>query len=132
MNKQRLQHYTTHPADPSLLEAELARLRRLVSDLSPSLAEYLKHRGFVLHKERSNQRYVLQPDKLYYDEYFRMLDHYSFRLFLRDLIGNGPDVPLRRVTKFISAPVYADYVERAQRWGLISRRSEVMGGSVGN
>lgn len=123
MNRQRPPAPDTDPAEFARMKAELARLRQQVAELGPSLTEYLDHRGFDLIKEPSDRRYVLTATAPFRNDFARMLGRYSFRLFLRDLIGKGENVPVRRTTKFISAEVYADYLQRVRQWGLVVERA---------
>jgi len=101
------------------LEAELRRLRSLLRRLLPDLRAHLRHRGFVIHCEQAGRRQVLRPLPRFLPDFLRAMARYSFRLFLRDLVAHADDIPRRRATRFLSAGVYADYLDRSRRWGLV-------------
>jgi hypothetical protein len=98
------------PDDIRILEAEIKRLRKVISKLSPSLHKMLKLRGFTVYKkEPSND--LLVPDKRYAAAFYKMLHKYSFRLFLRDVIKHQESFTLEKVTRYATSQVSAQYLD---------------------
>jgi hypothetical protein len=93
-----------------LLKAEIKRLRKKVSEITPSLEVMLKLRGFSIYKkEPSND--LLTPDKRYASPFYKRLNKYSFRLFLRDVIKHQNSFTLEMVTKYATKQVSAQYLD---------------------
>lgn len=92
------------------LRAEIRRLRLAFRDLTPSLAALLRRRGFRIHRMEPADD-LLIPAQLFLDDYYRLMQRYSFRLFLRDVIRHQERFTLRDVARYATAEVTGDYVD---------------------
>ncbi len=113
------------------LARDIAALRREVRALSKAverlwqLAEratsidlYLRSRG-VHSIARVSEPVLLPRSATAQERYYCLLRHYSFRLFLRDVIRHGSDFGVRDLTRYCSEPVARDYLLALRRWGLV-------------
>lgn len=100
------------------LRAEVKRLRRSLTELTPPLTVLLRRRGFRVYKKGPPDD-LLIPDEVFIDEYYRFLNRYSFRLFLRDVIKHQELFTLKDVTRYATQEVTHDYVEYLLKIGLI-------------
>ncbi|GAB4419027.1 MAG: hypothetical protein OHK0032_14970 [Thermodesulfovibrionales bacterium] len=100
------------------LRAEVKRLRRSMTELTPPLAALLRRRGFKVYKKEPPDD-LLIPEEGFIDEYYRFLNRYSFRLFLRDVIKHQELFTVKDVTRYATQEVTKDYVEYLLRIGLI-------------
>jgi len=107
-------------AEVLFLRREIGRLRKSLSELSPSLAVLLRRRGFTVYKKEPRDD-LLIPEERFIGSYYRMLHKYSFRLFLRDVIKHQEQFTLRDVTRYATQGVTAEYVEYLSRAGLIGK-----------
>ena len=96
--------------DIKILKSEIKRLKKTISDLSPSLNAMLKQRGFTIYKKEPSDD-LLVPDKRYAAAFYNMLKKYSFRLFLRDVIKHQKSFTLEKVTKYATREVSAQYLD---------------------
>ena len=93
-----------------LLRAEIKRLRKTLSELTPSLEALLKRRGFRIYKKSRQQALCfLQRDSLMI--FMKMLKKYSFRLFIRDVIKHQEYFMKEQVTKYATSGVTDAYVD---------------------
>jgi hypothetical protein len=109
------------------LRAEVKRLRRSLTELTPPLTVLLRRRGFRVYKKEPPDD-LLIPDEGFIDEYYQFLNRYSFRLFLRDVIKHQESFTLRDVTRYATQEVTHDYVEYLLRIGLIEGSGIEKGG----
>ncbi|HXX57007.1 MAG TPA: hypothetical protein VEI96_03295 [Thermodesulfovibrionales bacterium] len=115
------------PQDEILsLRAEIKRLRKSLSELTPPLTVLLKRRGFTIYKKEP-QDDLLLPEERFVDDYYRILNKYSFRLFLRDVIKHQELFTLRDVTRYATQGVTKDYTEYLESIGLIGKRVRAAG-----
>jgi hypothetical protein len=101
------------------LREENKRLRKKLSELTPSLSAILKRRGFKIYKKEPAGD-LLIPGKKFIDEYYEMLRKYSFRLFLRDVIKRQPLFSLQQVTRYSTKEVTAGYLKYLIKTGIAS------------
>lgn len=107
-----------------LLKAEIKRLRRSISELTPSLGLLLKRRGFAIYKKEPSDD-LLIPEERYMKQYYKKLKRYSFRLFLRDVIKHQDYFILDDVTKYATKNITQRYIDFLLRIGMIE---EVLNG----
>ena len=101
----------------TVLREEIKRLRRTLSLLTPGVDVLLKRRGFRIYKKEPAED-LLIPDERHRDEYYEMLNKYSFRLFLRDVIKHQDFFTLDDVTRYASPRVTRNYLEYLSDIGL--------------
>lgn len=106
--------------EASSLREEIRRLRKSLTELTPSLPALLRRRGFRIYKEEPIED-VLLPDARFIDEYYRLLNKYSFRLFLRDVIKHQKGFTVKDVTRYSTHEVTGDYVAFLLRIGLVRK-----------
>ncbi len=94
-----------------LLKAEIKRLRKAMSKLTPSLEVMLKLRGFRIYKKEPSEDLLLPQKKTYVNKFYEKLKKYSFRLFLRDVIKHQNFFTLEKVTRFATKEVTSQYVD---------------------
>ena len=112
MNEDKIQDEVLH------LRAEIKRLRKSLAELSPSLPVVLRRRGFrIFRKEPADD--LLLPEGRFIDEYYSLLQKYSFRLFLRDVIQRQHLFTIRDVTRYSTQEVTEEYASFLLRIGLI-------------
>ncbi|MEK7741341.1 MAG: hypothetical protein AAB292_00060 [Nitrospirota bacterium] len=92
------------------LRSEVKRLRKTLSELTPSLEALLKRRGFRIYKKGPSEDLVL-PAKRFLDDFYEMLKKYSFRLFIRDVIKHQEYFMKEQVTKYATSGVTDAYVD---------------------
>ncbi len=92
-----------------LLKAEIKRLRKALSELTPLLEVMLKRRGFTIYKKEPSED-LLVPGKRHANTFYEKLKKYSFRLFLRDVIKYQNHFTLEKVTKYATRQVSAEYI----------------------
>ncbi len=93
------------------LKAEIKRLRKAMSELTPSLEVMLKLRGFRIYKKEPSEDLLLPQKKTYANTFYEKLKKYSFRLFLRDVIKHQNFFTLEKVTRFATKEVTSQYVD---------------------
>ncbi|MBI5187741.1 MAG: hypothetical protein HZA07_01525 [Nitrospirae bacterium] len=91
------------------LKTEIKRLRKSLAELTPPLGMLLKRRGFRVYKKEPSEDLLL-PEAELIDDFYSMLQKYSFRLFLRDVIKHQNLFTLERVTRYATAEVTGDYL----------------------
>jgi len=93
-----------------LLRAEIKRLRKTLSELTPSLEALLKRRGFRIYKKEPSEDLVL-PAKKFIDDFYEMMKKYSFRLFIRDVIKHQKSFAKEQVTRYAASDVTDGYID---------------------
>ncbi len=97
--------------DPSQdLRDEIKRLRKSLSDLTPSLEMLLKRRGFKIFKSKPSDD-LLIPSEEFLSSFYEMLKKYSFRLFLRDVIKKQEGFKPEEVTRYATSGVTKEYID---------------------
>ncbi len=81
----------------------------------------LRRRGVAVVRERHEG--VLLPAPPHRDRWYELLNHYSFRLFLRDLIRLRTGARIEQLSRYCSAEVAAEFVRHLQRLGLAKIRA---------
>ncbi len=102
------------------LKAEIKRLRKSLTERTPPLPALLRRRGFRIFKKEPTDD-LLIPGKKHIDEYYRFLNRYSFRLFLRDVIKHQHGFSLEEVTRYSTREVTEDYTRLLLRMGLVEK-----------
>jgi hypothetical protein len=102
------------------LRAEVKRLREALTRKSPSLDMLLKRRGFTIYKREPAENLLVPFDK-YLTSYYRMLHKYSFRLFLRDVIGHQHQFTLENVARYATQSVTKGYLDYLQSIKLVRK-----------
>ncbi len=106
------------------LKAEVRRLRKSLTRLTPPLPALLRRRGFKIYKKDPPDD-LLIPEKRFIDSYYRHLNKYSFRLFLRDVIKHQELFTTKEVTRYSTQEVTEDYTSFLLRVGLIRKADKV-------
>jgi hypothetical protein len=106
--------------EASYLRDEIKRLRKSLSELTPSLEVLLKRRGFRIYRKEPSEDLLL-PEKEFLKNYFEMMKKYSFRLFLREIIKHQEFFKLENVTRYATQEVTKDYVEYMIKTGLVEK-----------
>src|SRR3989338_3715191 len=102
------------------LKAEIRRLRKKLSELTPSLKAMLKRRGFNIYKKEPSEDLLL-PEKKYMKSYYEKLKKYSFRLFLRDIIKLQNYFTIEKITRYSTMDVTAEYIRYLLRIKIIEK-----------
>jgi hypothetical protein len=92
------------------LRDEVRRLRKRLSELTPSLDTLLRRRGFRIYKKEPSDDLVI-PSKRFISDYYEMLKRYSFRLFLRDVIKHQNSFTKEQVTRYATSDVTESYID---------------------
>lgn len=106
--------------EASHLRNEVKRLRKSLSELTPSLEVLLKRRGFRIYRKEPSEDLLL-PKKEFLRTYFEMMKKYSFRLFLREVIKHQEFFKLENVTRYATQEVTKDYVEYMIKTCLVEK-----------
>jgi hypothetical protein len=106
--------------EASYLRDEIKRLRKSLSELTPSLEVLLKRRGFRIYRKEPSEDLLL-PEKEFLKNYFEMMKKYSFRLFLREIIKHQEFFKLENVTRYATQEVTKNYVEYMIETGLVEK-----------
>jgi hypothetical protein len=106
-----------------LLKTEIRRLRKLITELTPSLEAMLKLRGFRIYKKEPSEDLVL-PQKKYLNPYFEKLKKYSFRLFLRDVIKHQDFFTAEKIARYSTQEVTQQYIDFLLKTGVIEPARE--------
>lgn len=95
------------------LRRENRFLRELKGHDADPLLSMLRHRGMRIFRMNPTNDLLLPPSasKAIEDEFSERLHHYSFRLFLRDLIKHKNDVGISDLTRYCTAEVAAAYLD---------------------
>jgi hypothetical protein len=108
------------PEEAQSLRNEIKRLRKSLSELTPSLDVFLKRRGFRIYKKEPSEDLLL-PAKEFQNGFYELLKKYSFRLFLRDVIKQQDFFRLENVTRYATSEVTKDYLEFLRKIGLVEK-----------
>lgn len=106
--------------DIKLLRAEIKRLRKSLSELTPPLEVLLKRRGFIIYKKEPSEDLLL-PDSRYLSAYYERLKRYSFRLFLRDVIKHQNLFTPEKVTRYATRDVTLQYIDFLLKANMIEQ-----------
>jgi hypothetical protein len=106
--------------EASYLRDEIKRLRKSLSELTPSLEVLLKRRGFRIYRKEPSEDLLL-PEKEFLKNYLEMMKKYSFRLFLREIIKHQGFFKLENVTRYATQEVTKNYVEYMIKTGLVEK-----------
>jgi len=111
------------PDESRSLRAEIKRLRRSLTELTPSLDVLLKRRGFrIFKKEPADDLFI--PDATFVDGFYEMLKKYSFRLFLREVIKHQRAFGIEQVARYATAEVTKEYLKYLRHVGLVTNVQE--------
>jgi len=102
------------------LRAEIRRLRKALSGSAATLEGMLRLRGFKVHKKEPSDD-LLMPNAMHVDRFYRMMNRYSFRLFLREVIKHQEGFRKRDVARYATAEVTGGYVDFLSGVGLLAR-----------
>ncbi|MBU4264150.1 MAG: hypothetical protein KKC76_20055 [Proteobacteria bacterium] len=102
------------------LRCEIKRLRSIIAATSPDLPALLKTRGLTIYKSQPAQDLLL-PDASHLDSFYRKLLHYSFRIFLRDVIKHQQQFSACDVTRYTSPAKAAEYIDFLTDVGLLEK-----------
>ena len=105
------------------LREEIKRLRKSLSELTPSLDVLLKRRGFRIYKKEPSDDLLL-PANQFIEGFYEMMKKYSFRLFLRDVIKHQRSFNIKNVTWYATSEVTGGYVEYLKDVGLVEKVSD--------
>lgn len=105
------------------LRDEIKRLRKALTDLAPPLSALLRRRGFKIYRKEPPGD-LLVPDKPHIDAYYRYLQRYSFRLFLRDAIKHQEAFTIREVARYATIEVTGEYTDFLLSLGMAEKRGE--------
>ncbi len=101
-----------------LLNAEIKRLKKVISKLTPSLETLLSRRGFKIYKKEPSDDLLL-PKNRYINSLDEMMKRYSFRLFLRDVIKHQQSFTAEDVTKYATKKITEKYIGFLLTAGLV-------------
>lgn len=105
------------------LKAEVRRLRKSLTELTPPLAALLRRRGFKIYKKEPSDDLLL-PEERFVDDYYRFFHKYSFRLFLRDVIKHQNIFTLRDVTRYAIAEKTREYIDYLLSVGILGKTGD--------
>jgi hypothetical protein len=114
--------FDKHSNETENLREEIKRLRKSLSELTPSLDVLLKRRGFKIFKKEPSEDLLL-PEEKHIRSYYEMMKKYSFRLFLREIIKHQNFFRLEDVTRYATSEVTKDYLEYMINICLVERLS---------
>ncbi len=100
------------------LRQEMKRLRKVISETPPNLETLLGTRGLAIHKSEPLQD-LLIPEPAHLSDFYKKLLHYSFRIFLRDVIQHQEKFSVKDVAKYASPEVTEEYVRYMVETGLV-------------
>ncbi|NWF97894.1 MAG: hypothetical protein HXY52_03020 [Nitrospirae bacterium] len=100
------------------LRDEIKRLRKSLSELTPSLEMLLKRRGFKIFKSEPADD-LLIPSEEFLPGFYEMLKKYSFRLFLRDIIKKQEGFKPEEVTRYATSGVTKEYIDYLLNIGMV-------------
>jgi hypothetical protein len=100
------------------LREEIKRLRKSLTELTPSLDILLKRRGFRIFKREPADDLLLPGDE-HINGFYETLKKYSFRLFLREVIKHQRSFTIEQVTRYATAGVTREYLDYLRNIGLV-------------
>lgn len=101
----------------ALLREEVKRLRKSLALCTPGLEALLKRRGFNIFK-KGPAGDLLVPAAGPPDDWYEHMKHYSFRLYLRDVIKQQERFTVESVTRYATADVTGDYTRYMVQAGV--------------
>jgi hypothetical protein len=105
------------------LREEVKRLRTILNRITPGLVTLLKRRGFTIYKKEPSED-LLIPARRHLSDYYRMLQKYSFRLFLRDVIKSQDYFTIETVTRYATPDVTRSYLDYLLSSKLIRKKDQ--------
>ncbi len=96
-------------AEVQALRKEIKRLRKTISELTPSINALLRLRGFRIYKKEPSDDLIL-PKKRQITSFYEMMKRYSFRLFLRDVIKHQESFTQEEVIRYSTSDVTGSYI----------------------
>lgn len=102
-----------------LLREEVKRLRTMLSLCTPSLEALLKRRGFEIYRKAPGGDLLLPADGKFLEGWYEAMKHYSFRLFLRDVIKHQEGFTPESVTRYATAGVTGEYIRYLSETGIL-------------
>jgi hypothetical protein len=106
------------PDETASLREEIKRLRKSLTELTPSLDILLKRRGFRIFKREPADDLLLPGDE-HINGFYETLKKYSFRLFLREVIKHQRSFTIEQVTRYATAGVTREYLDYLRNIGLV-------------
>jgi hypothetical protein len=104
------------------LREEVKRLRKSLSELTPSLDVVLRRRGFKIYRKEPSEDLLLPAD-IFIEDFYERMKKYSFRLFLRDVIKHQRSFEIEKVTWYATSEVTKGYVDYLRDVGLVEKAS---------
>ena len=104
-------------AELAHLRSEVKRLRRELRAVTPSLAEMLRRRGFIVYKQEPAGDLLL-PAAPSIGRFYELMHRYSFRLFLRDVIKHQDRFTVDLLTRYSTARTVRAYIGHLVEMGL--------------
>ncbi|HDZ87888.1 MAG TPA: hypothetical protein ENH38_04635 [Nitrospirae bacterium] len=101
-----------------LLKGEIRRLREEIARLTPPLETLLKIRRYYVYKRKPAEMPLLPEDR-FIDKYYNLLGHYSFRLFIRDVIKFQDAFSVEDVTRYTAGDVTKHYISILKEMRLV-------------
>lgn len=84
---------------------------------------HLEQRGFRIHRRSPIHKTLLatlSPDQ--YSSFYRLLGHYGFRIFLRDVIRDRRRIRLASLTRYLSRSQVRQHMDLLLDMGIVRRR----------
>ena len=125
-----LAHMSSTSEQLNALEQRISRLavalrhlrQQSETDEATALHQALRRRGLLLKSEIHEHTLVPRPAATR-EEFYALLRHYSFRLFLRDVIKHGDNFTVDDLTRYCSRPVAVRYLGWLLRRKLARRKA---------
>jgi hypothetical protein len=95
------------------LQAGLARLEEEAFDGTGALQQAIKARGMQIHRQNPDDELIFSPHASSEERtaIYELLQHYSFRLFLRDVIGNKKSFRAEGLVRYCSLKTAQRYID---------------------
>ena len=93
-------------------------MRRVIFETPPNLETLLRTRGLAIYKSEPLQDLVI-PETTRINGFYKKLLHYSFRIFLRDVIKHQEKFSVKDVAKYASPEVTENYIRFMVEIGLV-------------
>lgn len=100
------------------LQQDIKRLRKVLSETPPNLETLLRMRGLAICKSEPSQD-LINPERANKNAFYKNLLHYSFRIFLRDVIKHQDKFSVKDVAKYASLEVTEEYIRFMLEIGLV-------------
>jgi len=94
------------------LQAGLARLEQEAFDGERALQRAIKARGMQIHRQNPDDELIFSPQASLEERavIYELLQHYSFRLFLRDVISNKESFRAEGLVRYCSLKTAQQYI----------------------